>query len=105
MPDVIYLNGKRVEPHQAVVSIDDRGFLFGDAVYEVLRGYDGRLWAVERHLQRLRHSLGEVGIKGVDLAALRDLIVRAAEESGYPNAHVYVHITAGTEIRTLARSD
>jgi D-alanine transaminase len=103
MPDITCLNGQRVEAHQALLPVDDRGFLFGDAVYEVLRSYDGRLWAVERHLRRLEHSLETAGIRGVDRRSLRALMERASAESGYANAHVYVHITAGVEARVLAR--
>jgi len=105
VPDVICLNGVRVGLEQAVVPIDDRGFLYGDAVYEVLRSYDRRLWALERHVRRLRNSLDAVGITGVDLPALRALMERATEESGYANALVYVHITAGVQLRALARGD
>ncbi len=105
MADIIYLNGARVEPHQALIQIDDRGFLFGDAIYEVLRSYSGRLWAVERHVKRLQHSLEGAGIAGVDVPALRVLMERANRESGYANAHVYVHITAGVETRALARGE
>ena len=64
MPEVIYLNGRIVSPEEAVVSIDDRGFLFGDAIYEVIRSYGGRLWAFERHMRRLAGSLA-----AIDMAA------------------------------------
>jgi D-alanine transaminase len=105
MPEVVYLNGQRVPREEACISIDDRGFLFGDAVYEVLRAYGGRLWAADRHFRRLRRSLQEVLIEGVDVEEVQALTTRAVEESGYPEAHVYVHITRGLEPRALAYQD
>ncbi len=102
MPEVIYLNGRRVEGEEACVSVHDRGFLFGDAVYEVLRAIGGRVWAADRHFRRLARSLREIGIEGVDLAALRALAERAARESEYPEALIYLQITRGVEPRSLA---
>jgi D-alanine transaminase len=105
MPEVVYLNGKRIPREEACVSIDDRGFLFGDAVYEVLRAYGGRLWAAERHFRRLARSLREVLIEGVDVAQVQALTAHAVEESGFLEAHVYLHITRGLEPRALAYQD
>ncbi len=105
MPEVVYLNGIRVPREEARISIDDRGFLFGDAVYEVLRAYAGRLWAADRHFRRLRRSLREVLIEGVDVAEVQALTARAVEESECPEAHVYVDITRGLEPRALAYQD
>ncbi len=105
MPEIIYLNGTRVPREQAVVPIDDRGFLFGDAVYEVLRSYEGRVWASERHFRRLQRSLDETRITGVDCAALRALAEQAAAESEYPAAHIYVHVTRGVAPRALAHGE
>ena len=105
MPEVVYLNGQRVPREEACISIDDRGFLFGDAVYEVLRAHGGRLWAADRHFRRLRRSLQEVLIEGVAVAEVQALTTRAVEESGCPEAHVYVHITRGLEPRALAYQD
>ena len=61
-PDVlaIWLNGKPVEPAQARISVFDRGFLFGDGVYEVIPAYGGRLFRVNEHLERLQRSLAAI---------------------------------------------
>lgn len=101
MSEVIYLNGKRVSRDAACISIDDRGFLFGDAVYEVVRAYRGRLWAADRHFRRLARSLAEAGIEGVDLEALQRLASQGALESGFADANVYLHVTRGVEPRRL----
>mgnify|MGYP001417840787 CR=1 FL=1 len=51
MPALANVNGKVVPVNEAVVPAEDRGNLFGDGVYEVLRSYGGRLWAYARHWQ------------------------------------------------------
>jgi D-alanine transaminase len=102
MPEVIYLNGRFVAPEEAVISINDRGFLFGDAVYEVLRSYDGRLWAMERHLRRLRHSLAAIDLAAVDVEAIRGLMEEANRRSELPNASLYLQITRGVQPRRHA---
>jgi D-alanine transaminase len=101
MPEIVYLNGTRVAPAEACVPIGDRGFLFGDAVYEVLRSYAGRLWAAERHFRRLERSLREIELTGVDVASLAALAARAVVESEFAEASVYLHITRGVEPRRL----
>ena len=70
MPDasnVAYVNGNFVTEDEAKVSIFDRGFLFGDGVYEVTSVIGGRLVDREAHLQRLKRSLTEVRIKSPNI--------------------------------------
>jgi D-alanine transaminase len=57
-----YLNGEYTPLHEAKVSVLDRGFIFGDGVYEVLAVYGGRVFRFEQHMQRLERSLGETRI-------------------------------------------
>ena len=52
MPDIAYVNGRFGSLADAVVSIEDRGFQFGDGVYEVIRTYRGQPFAIEEHLVR-----------------------------------------------------
>ena len=61
MRPVIYLNGQWVAPEDAKVSVMDRGFLFGDAVYEVVPVYSRYPFRLEAHLHRLAHSLAAIG--------------------------------------------
>ena len=53
----VYLNGRQVDEGQALISAFDRGFLFGDGVFETLRAYNGRLFAFDRHMDRLFKGL------------------------------------------------
>ena len=60
---IAYLNGDFVPLTEARISPMDRGFLFGDGVYEVIPSYQGQFVALDYHLERLRNSL-----EGIDLA-------------------------------------
>jgi branched-chain amino acid aminotransferase len=62
MPTIVNLDGVLVPPAEARVSIFDRGFLYGDSVYEVIRTYGGRPFEEEAHLARLRHSAERIGL-------------------------------------------
>ena len=53
MPDVAFVNGRFLPWKDATVSIDDRGFQFGDGVYEVVRTYQGQPFELEAHLDRV----------------------------------------------------
>ncbi len=59
------LNGEVMPLAEARISALDRGFLFGDAVYEVLRVYQGRPWLEEEHFQRLERSLAAIRIAAI----------------------------------------
>jgi branched-chain amino acid aminotransferase len=74
---LVHLNGRLVDETAAVVSVFDRGFLFGDAVFESMRALDGRIFRLDRHLARLERSADLVGITGMPARA--DL-ARAVEE-------------------------
>lgn len=63
MGTLVNLNGKLVGPEDAKVSIFDRGFLYGDSVYEVVRTYGGRPFAMEPHLVRMRASAERIGME------------------------------------------
>ncbi|MHC4926831.1 MAG: aminotransferase class IV, partial [Planctomycetota bacterium] len=77
----------------------DRGTFFGDGVYEVVRSYDGRIFALDEHLARFERSLREVQIAGIDMADIRQKIETAVEKGGYANSKIYFHITRGSENR------
>jgi branched-chain amino acid aminotransferase len=60
---MIYLNNKIVPKSRAVVSVFDHGFLYGDGVYETLRAYDGVLFKLDEHIDRLFHSASLIRLK------------------------------------------
>ena len=77
----------------------DRGIYFGDGVYEVVRSYNGRIFALEDHLQRFANSLAGINIEGVDINLIRTRVHKAFEAAGISNAKIYFHITRGSAIR------
>jgi D-alanine transaminase len=74
----------------------DRGIYFGDGVYEVMRSYDGRLFAFEEHMQRFGQSMAAIEINGIELSEIRRRIRLAFEQARIPNAKIYWHITRGS---------
>ena len=100
----VYLNGEYVERSQAKVSIDDRGFLFGDGVYEVTRIRGGRFFEGERHERRLARNLAELELAlpaGVTPASLGEIALRLAAENGIGGgeALAYFQVTRGVAPR------
>ena len=62
MPDIAFINGRFLPWEEATISIDDRGFQFGDAVYEVIRTYRGAPFELTAHLARLDRSARELSL-------------------------------------------
>ncbi|MBN1803657.1 MAG: aminotransferase class IV [Sedimentisphaerales bacterium] len=77
----------------------DRGIFFGDGVYEVMRSYNGKLFALEEHLQRFAGSLSGIKISGVGIDLIRSRILKAFKAAGISNAKIYFHITRGSQPR------
>lgn len=102
MGDLACVNGELMSPEQATVPIYDRGFLFGDSVYEVCRIYDGRCWLEADHLLRLKRSLKELEFPHCDLDRLVARIYRTIRASFVKEGLVYVQITRGVAPRTHA---
>jgi D-alanine transaminase len=82
------------------ISAQDRGFLFGDGVYEVLRVYGGRAWLEEEHFVRLANSLRAVRIEGIDLMRLRRRMHDTIAAGPFHEATVYIQITRGSALRS-----
>ena len=93
---IVYLNGRYLPQDQAFVPVMDRGFVFGDGVYEVIPVYGGRLFRLEEHLQRLDNSL-----KGIRLANPHShaewaaILERLVVENGGGNQSLYLQLTRG----------
>jgi D-alanine transaminase len=77
----------------------DRGIYFGDGVYEVLRSYNGKLFALDEHLERFAHSLRAVRIDNIDAAQIRRRVERAFQAAALPDAKIYFHVTRGSAPR------
>ena len=94
---IAYVNGVFSEQEKAQISIMDRGFLFGDGVYEVIPVYDGQLFMIEAHLKRLQHSLDSVLIKPQQNAEeISDILNQVIQRNGGGDMHVYLQFTRGS---------
>ncbi|HEU4401534.1 MAG TPA: aminotransferase class IV [Candidatus Polarisedimenticolia bacterium] len=96
MSDRISVNGTLTSPAEAAVSPLDRGFLFGDSVYETIRTYGGRPFRLRQHLERLRRSADELGI-ALDRAPVdvEQEIGRALAAAANPESAVRVVLSRG----------
>ncbi len=100
MPRIAYVNGTYVRAAEAAVSIDDRGYLFADAVYEVWSVFDGRLADLDGHLNRLERSLRELQIampmpRGSLFVVLNEVVRRNQIKEGM----VYLQVSRGVAPR------
>ncbi|HEB81278.1 MAG TPA: D-amino acid aminotransferase [Gammaproteobacteria bacterium] len=100
MPGTVYLNGDYLPLEDAKVSVMDRGFLFGDGVYEVIPVYDGKLVGLKKHLQRLQNSLDRVTLDNPLsaeqwLSLFSSLLDKNTEQAGQPESAIYLQITRG----------
>jgi D-alanine transaminase len=77
----------------------DRGIFFGDGVYEVVRSYNSKIFALEEHLQRFSNSLDAIGITCVDINQIRNRVIKAFKAADISNAKIYFHITRGSAPR------
>ena len=97
----VYLNGQFIAEENAMISIDDRGFLFAGGVYEVVHVYGGSLFEWGLHMERLRRSMAGVRLPEVDLQDLRrvaeQLVADLEDQTG--EASLYLEITRGTHRR------
>ncbi|MDF2923960.1 MAG: dat [Paenibacillaceae bacterium] len=92
-----------IEMDQAAVSPLDRGYYFGDGVYEVFRIYNGRLFEVEAHLARLVRSCGEIGISlPYPADEIEGLLLRLAAADPVETGILYMQITRGCSPRNHA---
>lgn len=102
MPDSIPLanwNGELMPLDQVRVSVLDRAFLFGDAIYEALRVYGGKTWLHGDHMARLARSLGEVRIE-TDIRRIENRMAETLAKSGVAEGLVYIQVTRGAAPRT-----
>lgn len=100
MPRIAYVNGRYVRHADAAVHIEDRGFVFADAVYEVCQVQRGYIVDLTRHLDRLDRSLGEIRIRPpMPRAALSGIMRQVLRRNRIVNGMVYLQVTRGVAKR------
>jgi D-alanine transaminase len=97
---IVYLNGRFLPSEEAKISPDDRGFVFADAIYEVVRYGASRPYRLAEHLARMRHGLKELRI-ALEPAFFPEAAARLIEENGFAgeDALVYVQVSRGAAPR------
>ncbi len=101
MSETVYLNGEFVAKEDAKISPNDRGFIFADGVYEVIKYYNGKPFRYEDHLKRLKRSLSEISIDYTKLEALEAVFKDLLKMNNLEVKHagVYLQITRGANKR------
>ncbi len=103
MPDVAFVNGRFVALADATVSIEDRGFQFGDGVYEVIRTYGGRPFELEAHLARLDRSARAIDLQQpYSHQQWSRHILEGIARAAHPESKVYLQVTRGAAPRDHA---
>src|SRR5699024_10784368 len=100
---IVYLNGEYLRLGDARVSVLDRGFIFGDGIYDVVPVYSGRPFRMDQHLARLERSLAAINIS-VDMqrADWEALVVDLIHRSDLSDCMVYIQVTRGVAKRDHA---
>jgi D-alanine transaminase len=99
----VFLNGKLLPAEQATVSVLDRGFIFGDGVYELVPVYSRVPFRLDEHLARLERSLGETRIRNpYSRAEWRSHIYKLIDAQGFDDQSVYFQVTRGVAKRDHA---
>ncbi len=95
---IVYLNGEFLPLSQAKVSVLDRGFLFGDGVYEVIPAYGGKLFRLEQHLDRLEQSLAGIRLPSpLTRKEWGEILPKLLQ--GDQDQSVYLQITRGAYLK------
>jgi len=96
-PPLVWLNGQTMPLNEARVSVLDRGFLFGDGVYEVVSVYDGKPFLLDEHLGRLERSMEAVRLDNPhDRDTWKQIINQVVSANDDPEQSLYIQVTRGT---------
>lgn len=100
MPEIAYQKNEFIPLDQAVVSVNDRGYLFADGVYEVIVTRAGQPFLMENHLQRLSNSAAAIGLKlPFKEAEITAIIRQGIKRAGFPESMIYLQVSRGVAPR------
>lgn len=99
---IVYLNGQYLPMEEAKISPMDRGFLFGDGIYEVVPSYAGKMVGFLPHIQRMQDGLKSIGIE-LDWHAdqWREVATQLMEKNGKGNLGLYFHVSRGADDKRM----
>lgn len=94
----VYLNGNYINKDQANISVMDRGFLFGDGIYEVIPCYQGKTVGLKWHLDRMNQGLSSIEIDYVaDLQYWKGVIEQLLAQFEQSSIGIYIHVSRGAD--------
>lgn len=97
---IVYLNGEYLPAENAKISPLDRGFLFGDGIYEAIPSYSGRTVALQLHIERMKNGLAAIGIENpLTDQDWKDVARELSERNGGGDLGIYIHVSRGNEGR------
>ena len=102
MPELAYLNGVIRPINETYVPIEDRGYQFGDAVYEFIASYNGKFFCLKEHLDRLEKSMERLLFPKVDRNFIQNAIDELFEKARIARAGLYIQISRGVAPRDHA---
>lgn len=95
---IVYLNNEFLPMEEAKISPMDRGFLFGDGIYEVIPSYDGKLVGFGPHIERMQEGMAAIGIEfDFSVEQWREVCTTLIEKNGSGNLGIYLHVSRGTD--------
>ncbi|MEW5783633.1 MAG: branched-chain-amino-acid transaminase [Bacillota bacterium] len=96
MARIIFMNGRLVPEEEAKISVFDHGFLYGDGVFEGIRAYNGRVFRLEEHIERLFESAHSIMLPiPYDQAAMVDAVVKTVQANALRDAYIRVVVSRG----------
>ncbi len=102
MPELAYVNGTFLPIEKAMVPVEDRGYQFGDAVYEVIASYDGRPVFMDEHMARLDRSMRELSFPEISIDQIRAAVIELFDRAKIERAEIYMQISRGVAPRNHA---
>lgn len=96
----VFINGEFLNQDEAKVSYEDRGYVFGDGIYEYIRAYEGKLFTVKEHFVRFLRSANEIGLDlTYTVDELIELVRKLLEVNDVKNGGIYIQATRGVAPR------
>jgi len=105
MPELAYVNGTFLPIEKAMVPVEDRGYQFGDAVYEVIASYDGCPVFMDEHMARLDRSLKELSFPEISIDQIRSAVIELFDRAKIKRSEIYLQISRSVAPRTHAFPD
>lgn len=96
MSRLVFLNGKYVPKNKAVVSVFDHGLLYGDGVFEGIRAYNGRIFKLDEHIQRLYDSANAIHLAmPITKAKFSEIVVKTVRKNKLRDSYIRAVVTRG----------